>query len=97
MPVVHAPRPLSSSLSLHHSSTHYLTGTIDPKELKAASLGINAKNQTIKQIVADIEKDGKDLIGFDEFMAMMMARMVSQGSLISYSLDLQSRSKMPVV
>jgi len=35
------------------------SGTIDPKELKAAmqSLGFEAKNQTIYQMIADIDKD----------------------------------------
>jgi Ca2+-binding EF-hand superfamily protein len=36
-------------------------GTIDPKELKAAmqSLGFEAKNQTIYQMIADIDKDNR--------------------------------------
>ena len=59
-----------------HTST---TGTIDPKELKAAmqSLGFEAKNQTIYQMIADIDKDGSGSIDFDEFLNMMTAKMVS--------------------
>merc|ERR1719174_3237113 len=43
------------------------SGTIDPKELKAAmqSLGFEAKNQTIYQMIGDIE----------EFLDMMTAKM----------------------
>jgi Ca2+-binding EF-hand superfamily protein len=53
-------------------------GTIDPKELKAAmqSLGFEAKNQTIYQMIADIDKDGTGSIDFDEFLDMMTAKMV---------------------
>ena len=53
-------------------------GTIDPKELKAAmqSLGFEAKNQTIYQMIADIDKDGNGSIDFDEFLDMMTAKMV---------------------
>jgi centrin-1 len=52
-------------------------GTIDPKELKAAmqSLGFEAKNQTIYQMIADIDKDGNGSIDFDEFLDMMTAKM----------------------
>jgi Ca2+-binding EF-hand superfamily protein len=55
-----------------------VTGTIDPKELKAAmqSLGFEAKNQTIYQMIADIDKDGNGSIDFDEFLDMMTAKMV---------------------
>lgn len=55
-------------------------GTIDPKELKAAmqSLGFEAKNQTIYQMIADIDKDGNGSIDFDEFLDMMTAKMVSR-------------------
>jgi Ca2+-binding EF-hand superfamily protein len=57
----------------------YAIGTIDPKELKAAmqSLGFEAKNQTIYQMIADIDKDGNGSIDFDEFLDMMTAKMVS--------------------
>mmetsp|Transcript_27198 Transcript_27198/g.26014 ORF Transcript_27198/g.26014 Transcript_27198/m.26014 type:complete len:166 (+) Transcript_27198:256-753(+) len=53
------------------------SGTIDPKELKAAmqSLGFEAKNQTIYQMIADIDKDGNGSIDFDEFLDMMTAKM----------------------
>mmetsp|Transcript_14111 Transcript_14111/g.20863 ORF Transcript_14111/g.20863 Transcript_14111/m.20863 type:complete len:165 (+) Transcript_14111:100-594(+) len=53
------------------------SGHIDPKELKAAmqSLGFEAKNQTIYQMISDIDKDGSGSIDFDEFLDMMTARM----------------------
>ena len=46
------------------------SGTIDPKELKAAmqSLGFEAKNQTIYQMIGDIDKDGSGSIDFEEFL-----------------------------
>ena len=55
------------------------SGTIDPKELKAAmqSLGFEAKNQTIYQMIGDIDKDGSGTIDFEEFLDMMTAKMVS--------------------
>lgn len=61
------------------SNCLYLIGTIDPKELKAAmqSLGFEAKNQTIYQMIADIDKDGNGSIDFDEFLDMMTAKMVT--------------------
>ena len=40
------------------------------------SLGFEAKNQTIYQMIADIDKDGSGTIDFDEFLDMMTAKMV---------------------
>jgi len=59
------------------NTTTNTLGTIDPKELKAAmqSLGFEAKNQTIYQMIADIDKDGSGTIDFDEFLDMMTAKM----------------------
>ena len=53
------------------------SGTIDPSELKSAmqSLGFEAKNQTIYQMISDLDKDGSGAIDFDEFLDMMTARM----------------------
>ena len=42
------------------------------------SLGFEAKNQTIYQMIADIDKDGSGTIDFDEFLDMMTAKMVSK-------------------
>lgn len=54
------------------------SGAIDPKELKQAmqSLGFEAKNATIYQMISDIDKDGNGSIEFDEFLDMMTAKMV---------------------
>lgn len=62
------------------NTSSFLAGTIDPKELKAAmqSLGFEAKNQTIYQMIADIDKDGNGTIDFDEFLDMMTAKMVGR-------------------
>merc|ERR1712202_28580 len=53
------------------------SGTIDPKELKAAmqSLGFEAKNQTIYQMISDLDKEKSGAIEFEEFLDMMTARM----------------------
>ena len=53
------------------------TGAIDPKELKAAmvSLGFEAKNQTIYQMISDLDADGNGAIEFRDFLDMMTARM----------------------
>jgi centrin-1 len=39
------------------------------------SLGFEAKNQTIYQMIADIDKDGSGSIDFEEFLDMMTAKM----------------------
>lgn len=53
------------------------SGTIAPKELRAAmqSLGFEAKNQTIYQMIEDIDKDGSGEIDFDEFLDLMTSRL----------------------
>jgi len=53
------------------------------------SLGFEAKNQTIYQMIADIDKDGSGTIDFDEFLDMMTAKMVRPSSfLISHNISL---------
>ena len=46
-------------------------------ELKAAmtSLGFEAKNQTIYQMISDLDTDGSGQIDFEEFMELMTARV----------------------
>merc|ERR1711865_1127620 len=53
------------------------SGSIDPRELKSAmqSLGFEAKNATIYQMIGDIDKDGSGSIDFEEFLDMMTAKM----------------------
>lgn len=53
------------------------SGSIDPKELKAAmqSLGFEAKNQTIFQMISDLDANKSGAIDFEEFLDMMTARM----------------------
>ena len=39
------------------------------------SLGFEAKNQTIYQMIGDIDKDGSGEIDFEEFLDMMTAKV----------------------
>ncbi|KAM3138858.1 hypothetical protein pb186bvf_009061 [Paramecium bursaria] len=56
--------------------------TIDPKELKSAmtSLGFEAKNQTIYQMIADLDEDHSGQIDFQEFLKLMTARISDKDS-----------------
>ena len=53
------------------------SGTIDTEELKQAlsNLGIDAKNQTLQNMMNDIDKNQSGTIDFDEFIDMMTAKM----------------------
>ena len=53
------------------------SGEIDVAELKQAlmNLGIDTKNQTLQNMLADIDKNGNANIDFDEFIDMMTAKM----------------------
>ena len=58
------------------------SGSIDPRELRAAmqSLGFEAKNQTIYQMITDLDKNKNNSIDFEEFLDMMTARMSDKDS-----------------
>lgn len=51
-------------------------------ELKAAmtSLGFESKNQTIYQMIADLDSDGSGQIDFEEFLTLMTARVSDKDS-----------------
>ena len=53
------------------------SGEIDTGELKQAlsNLGIDAKNQTLQNMINDIDKNASGTIDFDEFIEMMTAKM----------------------
>lgn len=53
------------------------SGEIDTDELKQAlsNLGIDAKNQTLQNMINDIDKNQSGTIDFDEFIDMMTAKM----------------------
>jgi centrin-1 len=53
------------------------SGEIDTEELKSAlkNLGIDAKNQTLTNMMADLDKDNSGQIDFEEFIDMMTAKM----------------------
>ena len=52
------------------------SGTIDTEELKQAlsNLGINAKNQTLQNMMNDIDKNQSGTIDFTEFIELMTAK-----------------------
>ena len=53
------------------------SGEIDTDELKQglSNLGIDAKNQTLQNMINDIDKNQSGTIDFDEFIDMMTAKM----------------------
>ena len=53
------------------------SGTIDTDELKQAlgNLGIDAKNQTLQNMMNEIDKNQSGTIDLDEFIEMMTAKM----------------------
>ena len=52
------------------------SGTIDTEELKQAlsNLGIDAKNQTLQNMMNDIDKNQSGTIDFNEFIELMTAK-----------------------
>ena len=57
-------------------------GTIDPRELKSAmqSLGFEAKNHTVYQMISDIDKNGSGDIDFEEFLDLMTVKVGEEDS-----------------
>ena len=55
-------------------------GQIDIKELKAAfrALGFQVKKQEIRTMLSDVDKEGAEIIGFDEFVEMCGPKMSSR-------------------
>ena len=53
------------------------SGEIDTSELKNVlnSLGIDAKNQTLKNMINDVDKNQTGTIDFDEFIEMLTAKI----------------------
>jgi len=49
------------------------SGSIDPKELKEVmlSMGFDAKNNAVYQIISDLDSDGSGAIDFEEYVCMM--------------------------
>lgn len=44
------------------------------------SLGFESKNQTIYQMIADLDADGSGQIDFEEFLTLMTARVSDKDS-----------------
>ena len=57
-------------------------GFVNPRDLKSAldSLGVEAKNQTIYQMISDLEADGGGNINFEEFLHLMTSRVSDKDS-----------------
>eukprot|EP00397_Hematodinium_sp_SG-2012_P055569 GEMP01067925.1.p1 GENE.GEMP01067925.1~~GEMP01067925.1.p1 ORF type:complete len:167 (+),score=42.25 GEMP01067925.1:73-573(+) len=53
------------------------SGTIDPRELKAAmqSLGFDNKNPTVYQMIADLDRDFSSSIEFEEFLDAITSKL----------------------
>ncbi|KAM0950910.1 putative EF-hand domain-containing protein [Dioscorea sansibarensis] len=53
------------------------SGTIDAKELHVAmrALGFEMTEEQIKEMIADVDRDGSGAIDFNEFLHMMTAKM----------------------
>eukprot|EP00915_Cephaloidophora_sp_WS-2016_P004450 GHVH01005968.1.p1 GENE.GHVH01005968.1~~GHVH01005968.1.p1 ORF type:complete len:159 (+),score=24.08 GHVH01005968.1:150-626(+) len=53
------------------------TGTIDPRELKAAmqSLGFQTKNPTIFQMIVDLERSAQGSVDFEEFLKAITSKL----------------------
>ena len=54
------------------------SGTVDPKELKAAmqSLGFESKNPSVYQMIAELDRDGGGPVDFEEFLDAITAKLV---------------------
>jgi centrin-1 len=53
-------------------------GYIDAKELKVAmrALGFEPKKEEVKKMIADVDREGKGVIEFSDFMELMTAKIV---------------------
>ncbi|KAI8114414.1 hypothetical protein M9434_002538 [Picochlorum sp. BPE23] len=56
------------------------SGSIDAKELKVAmrALGFEPMKEEVKKMISDVDTDGSGTIGFDDFMALMTAKMAER-------------------
>ncbi|CDJ70095.1 caltractin, putative [Eimeria necatrix] len=55
------------------------SGTVDPKELKAAmqTLGFESKNPSVFQMIAELDRDGGGPVDFEEFLDAITAKLVN--------------------
>ncbi|KAH8740778.1 centrin [Cryptosporidium ryanae] len=58
------------------------SGTIDPKEMKAAmqSLGFESQNPTMYQLIADLDREGSSAIDFEEFLDAIASKLGDKDS-----------------
>lgn len=58
------------------------SGKIEVKELKVAirALGFEPKKEEIKKMIADIDPDGTGKLSYEEFLALMSAKMAEKDS-----------------
>ena len=57
------------------------SGQIDAKELKVAmrALGFEPKKEEVRKMIADVDREGKGYIDFQDFLDLMTVKMVSKG------------------
>lgn len=55
-------------------------GYIDAKELKVAmrALGFEPKKEEIKKMISDVDKEGRGIIEFQDFLDLMTVKMVKK-------------------
>ena len=55
------------------------SGFIDAKELKVAmrALGFEPKKEEIKRMIAEVDREGKGVIEFGDFLELMTVKMVN--------------------
>ncbi|KAK3095372.1 hypothetical protein FSP39_013891 [Pinctada imbricata] len=58
------------------------SGTIDGKDLKIAlrALGFEPKKEEIKKMVAEVDKDGSEILDFNDFLHIMTMKMTGKDS-----------------
>ena len=56
---------------------HFISGYIDSKELKVAmrALGFEPKKEDVKKMISEVDREGKGVIEFADFMELMTGKI----------------------